>query len=179
MKFPLVGSFVLFSLFLAFKFLPKDIVNAILSGACLLCCPLERTSSGLLTACATPPAAAYFVFLGMLALVACVEPVASRWVSTWWSEHELEVRLPKVPVVLKVRDGRWVLCSLAKLQLQLHQHAHTHAGAGRPGVQLHAAGAAAGGARLALLHLVLPPQALVRQQCAGPGLQVRACPTAG
>lgn len=32
MKFPLVGSVVLFSLFLAFKFLPKEVVNAILSG---------------------------------------------------------------------------------------------------------------------------------------------------
>jgi hypothetical protein len=35
MRFPLVGSLVLFSLFLAFKFLPKEIVNAILSGALL------------------------------------------------------------------------------------------------------------------------------------------------
>ena len=33
MKFPLVGSLVLFSLYLAFKFLPKEVVNAILSGA--------------------------------------------------------------------------------------------------------------------------------------------------
>ncbi|PRW61442.1 signal peptide peptidase-like [Chlorella sorokiniana] len=75
MKFPIVGSVVLLSLFLAFKFLPKDIVNAILS--------------------------AYFVFLGMLAVVACVEPAAARYFSDWWSEHELEIRLPKLPVVLK------------------------------------------------------------------------------
>jgi minor histocompatibility antigen H13 len=33
MKFPVVGSMVLFSLYLAFKFLPKEMVNAILSGA--------------------------------------------------------------------------------------------------------------------------------------------------
>lgn len=33
MKFPVVGSLVLFSLYLAFKFLPKEMVNAILSGA--------------------------------------------------------------------------------------------------------------------------------------------------
>jgi hypothetical protein len=32
MKFPLVGSCVLFSLYLAFKFLPKETINAILSG---------------------------------------------------------------------------------------------------------------------------------------------------
>ena len=35
MKFPLVGSAVLFSLFLAFKVLPKELVNAVLSGAAL------------------------------------------------------------------------------------------------------------------------------------------------
>ena len=34
MKFPIIGSCVLFSLFLAFKFLPKHLVNAVLSGAC-------------------------------------------------------------------------------------------------------------------------------------------------
>lgn len=34
MKFPLIGSAVLFSLFLAFKFLPKELVNAVLSGTC-------------------------------------------------------------------------------------------------------------------------------------------------
>jgi hypothetical protein len=34
MKFPVIGSIVLFSLYLAFKFLPKEVVNAILSGGC-------------------------------------------------------------------------------------------------------------------------------------------------
>ena len=42
MRFPLIGSAVLFSLFLLFKFLPKDLVNTVLT--------------------------AYFVFLGILAL---------------------------------------------------------------------------------------------------------------
>lgn len=32
-KFPIVGSAVLFSLFLAFKYLPKNLVNAVLAGA--------------------------------------------------------------------------------------------------------------------------------------------------
>ncbi len=32
MKFPLVGSAVLFGLFLLFKFVPKELVNAVLSG---------------------------------------------------------------------------------------------------------------------------------------------------
>lgn len=42
MRFPLIGSCVLVSLFLLFKFLPKDLVNMALTG--------------------------YFVFLGILAL---------------------------------------------------------------------------------------------------------------
>lgn len=49
LKFPVVGSIILFSLFLAFKFLPKDMVNLVLS--------------------------AYFVMLGTAALVATAEPV--------------------------------------------------------------------------------------------------------
>lgn len=43
MKFPIVGSCVLFSLFLAFKFLPKDIVNMILSGASAAAAVASRT----------------------------------------------------------------------------------------------------------------------------------------
>lgn len=31
-KFPIIGSAVLFSLFLAFKYLPKDLVNTVLAG---------------------------------------------------------------------------------------------------------------------------------------------------
>jgi hypothetical protein len=45
--------------------------------------------------------------------------------------------------------------------------------AGRPWLQLHPAGAAHLPPRLSLLRLVLPPQALVCQQRAGAGLQVR------
>lgn len=40
----------------------------------------------------------------MLAVVACVEPAAARWLKDWWSEHEIEIRVPKIPVVLKVRS---------------------------------------------------------------------------
>mmetsp|Transcript_1242 Transcript_1242/g.3698 ORF Transcript_1242/g.3698 Transcript_1242/m.3698 type:complete len:215 (-) Transcript_1242:6-650(-) len=49
MRFPLIGSAVLFSLFLVFKFLPKDLVNMVLSG--------------------------YFVILGSAALTATVAPL--------------------------------------------------------------------------------------------------------
>lgn len=75
MKFPLVGSCVLFSLYLAFKFLPKETINAILS--------------------------AYFVFLGMLAIVASLEPQLTPLFPAWWSERELKIRIPAIPVVLK------------------------------------------------------------------------------
>lgn len=75
MRFPLVGSIVLFSLFLAFKFLPKEIVNAILS--------------------------AYFVFLGMLAVVACIDPQLRPLVPKSLGEREIKISIPAIPVVLK------------------------------------------------------------------------------
>jgi minor histocompatibility antigen H13 len=53
LKFPVVGSVILFSLFLAFKFLPKDMVNLVLS--------------------------AYFVMLGTAALIATAEPVLTSF----------------------------------------------------------------------------------------------------
>ena len=49
MRFPIIGSCVLFSFFLLFKFLPKDLVNKILTG--------------------------YFVLLGIFALTATFAPV--------------------------------------------------------------------------------------------------------
>lgn len=49
-----------------------------------------------------PPPAAYFVFLGMLAVVACIAPQLAGLVPAWWSEHEIEIRVPKLPVLLKV-----------------------------------------------------------------------------
>ena len=54
----------------------------------------------------------------MLAVVACVEPAAARYFSDWWSEHELEIRLPKLPVVLKVggRADEWA----GRLLLPVH-----------------------------------------------------------
>lgn len=60
MRFPLVGSAVLFSLFLLFKFLPKDLVNMVLS--------------------------AYFVFLGVLAIAATILPFVACVVPAKWNE---------------------------------------------------------------------------------------------
>lgn len=88
MKFPLVGSAMLFGLFLAFKFLPKDLVNLVLS--------------------------VYFILLGTLGLVATADPVVSPLVPSWMSK-ENKVIIPKIPVVLK--DGFDVEFSLLEASL--------------------------------------------------------------
>jgi minor histocompatibility antigen H13 len=75
-KFPLVGSVMLFGLFLAFKFLPKDMVNMVLT--------------------------LYFIVLGTLGLVATVEPlIAGDDDRTSGLRKQHKVSIPKVPVVLK------------------------------------------------------------------------------
>eukprot|EP00270_Netrium_digitus_P008788 TRINITY_DN2643_c0_g1_i2.p1 TRINITY_DN2643_c0_g1~~TRINITY_DN2643_c0_g1_i2.p1 ORF type:complete len:357 (+),score=98.05 TRINITY_DN2643_c0_g1_i2:452-1522(+) len=61
MRFPLVGSAVLLGLFLLFKFLPKDIVNMVLS--------------------------CYFVVLGILALGATILPLVAVAVPKKWAEN--------------------------------------------------------------------------------------------
>jgi minor histocompatibility antigen H13 len=73
MRFPIVGSALLFGLFVAFKFLPKELVNAVLS--------------------------AYFAILGALALIACAEPlVALRAPAALRSERTIST--PKIPFLL-------------------------------------------------------------------------------
>ena len=75
MRFPIVGSCVLFGLFLLFRFLPKDIVNAVLT--------------------------AYFVFLGVIALTATLRPFLNMLLPA--SLHERSFKLgtvPKVPYLL-------------------------------------------------------------------------------
>jgi minor histocompatibility antigen H13 len=74
MKFPLMGSIMLFSLFLAFKFLPKDLVNLVLS--------------------------AYFVLLGTAAIVATADPIVGAYLPSSLS-REFTIKFPKIPVVLK------------------------------------------------------------------------------
>ena len=75
MKFPLVGSCMLFSLFLAFKFLPKDLINLVLS--------------------------AYFVLLGTAALVATAEPLFSPFLPKSITHESINIKIPAIPVVLK------------------------------------------------------------------------------
>jgi hypothetical protein len=50
-----------------------------------------------------PVPAAYFVFLGMLAVVACIDPQLRPLVPKSLGEREMEICVPAIPVVLKVR----------------------------------------------------------------------------
>ena len=49
--------------------------------------------------------AAYFVFLGMLAVVACIDPQLRPLVPKSLGEREIKISIPAIPVVLKVRWG--------------------------------------------------------------------------
>eukprot|EP00887_Chlorella_sp_A99_P006988 scaffold2.g6988.t1 len=91
MKFPLVGSVVLFSLFLCFRFLPKEVVNNIL--------------------------AAYFVVLGMLALTATAEPLVAPWVPEGLSTHTLELKLRPVAWLPGLKEGIHWSCTPLELGL--------------------------------------------------------------
>ncbi|KAH7372532.1 hypothetical protein KP509_17G008300 [Ceratopteris richardii] len=68
MRFPFIGSAVLFSLFLLFKFLPKDLVNRILAG--------------------------YFFLLGIIALAATILPYVEKFLPKKLKESSLTVKIP-------------------------------------------------------------------------------------
>jgi minor histocompatibility antigen H13 len=70
-RFPLVGSCVLFGLFLCFKFLPRNLVNTLL--------------------------AAYIVSLGAFVVVSTVLPFCERFFPP--ATREKVVRLPKIPAI--------------------------------------------------------------------------------
>ncbi|KAL3642743.1 hypothetical protein CASFOL_013558 [Castilleja foliolosa] len=70
MRFPLVGSSMLLSLFLLFKFLSKDLVNAVLT--------------------------AYFFVLGIVALSATLLPAIKRYLSQPWNENVIVWRFPLI-----------------------------------------------------------------------------------
>lgn len=78
LKFPMIGSVVLFSLYIAFRVFPKDIVNMILT--------------------------VYFVVLGALALTACIAPFVAKFFPESSREKEWKGSL-KIPFV-KVRNTR-------------------------------------------------------------------------
>lgn len=68
MRFPLVGSAMLLSLFLLFKFLSKDLVNAVLTG--------------------------YFFILGIIALSATLLPAIGRFLPNKWNDDVIIWRFP-------------------------------------------------------------------------------------
>eukprot|EP00262_Sarcandra_glabra_P005993 TRINITY_DN17978_c0_g1_i1.p1 TRINITY_DN17978_c0_g1~~TRINITY_DN17978_c0_g1_i1.p1 ORF type:complete len:353 (+),score=58.30 TRINITY_DN17978_c0_g1_i1:219-1277(+) len=68
MRFPLVGSAMLLSLFLLFKFLSKDLVNAVLT--------------------------CYFFILGIIALSATLLPAIRRFLPKHWNEDAIVWHLP-------------------------------------------------------------------------------------
>ncbi|KAG8371018.1 hypothetical protein BUALT_Bualt13G0043400 [Buddleja alternifolia] len=68
MRFPLVGSAMLLSLFLLFKFLSKDLVNAVLT--------------------------CYFFVLGIVALSATLLPSISRFLPKSWNDNVIVWRFP-------------------------------------------------------------------------------------
>ncbi|KAI3757032.1 hypothetical protein L6452_04565 [Arctium lappa] len=70
MRFPLVGSAMLLSLFLLFKFLSKDLVNAVLTS--------------------------YFFVLGILALSATLLPAIRRFLPTKWNEDVITWHFPHI-----------------------------------------------------------------------------------
>lgn len=75
MRFPLVGSCVLFGLFLLFKFLPKELVNALL--------------------------AAYIVALGTIVSVGTVLPFVLPFFPESWRDKKLNpLNIPKIPMLV-------------------------------------------------------------------------------
>jgi minor histocompatibility antigen H13 len=68
MRFPFIGSAVLLSLFLLFKFLPKDLINTVLT--------------------------LYFFVLGVLALSATILPALERILPVQWNDKVITLRLP-------------------------------------------------------------------------------------
>ncbi|XP_068650289.1 signal peptide peptidase 1-like [Aristolochia californica] len=68
MRFPLVGSAMLLSLFLLFKFLSKDLVNAVLT--------------------------CYFFVLGIVALSATLLPAIKRFLPKNWNDNPIVWRMP-------------------------------------------------------------------------------------
>ncbi|GBG85107.1 hypothetical protein CBR_g39566 [Chara braunii] len=68
MRFPFIGSAVLLSLFLLFKFLPKELVNTVLSG--------------------------YFVILGVFAISATMIPTLAMFLPDDWTERVIRWKAP-------------------------------------------------------------------------------------
>ena len=88
MKFPFIGSAVLFSLFLVFKVLPKELVNAVLT--------------------------AYFVLLGTFAITATLLPFIEVFFSSSVQDKTYELAKLRVPYFMKVPPEQLLWCELAQ-----------------------------------------------------------------
>ena len=76
LKFPLIGSAVLVGLFCLFKFLPKDLVNAVLT--------------------------AYFVLLGTFAITAATLPMVEAVLPRKLRTRSFELKKFSIPYICKV-----------------------------------------------------------------------------
>ena len=79
MTFPLIGSAVLLGLFLLFKFLPKELVNSVLTG--------------------------YFVLIGIFAVTITIVPFVDLMFTAASRERRREMPKITVPYLLKVRPA--------------------------------------------------------------------------
>ncbi|CAN0878111.1 Signal peptide peptidase [Linum grandiflorum] len=80
MRFPFVGSAMLLSLFLLFKFLPKHLVNSVLT--------------------------CYFFVLGIVALAATLLPAIKPYLSKEWNDRVISLRAPYFRSALDVEFTR-------------------------------------------------------------------------
>ena len=76
MKFPIIGSAILLGLFLLFKFLPKELVNRVLT--------------------------LYFVLLGLLAVTSTLCPFITMLLPADWAKREVKLPSITIPYFLKV-----------------------------------------------------------------------------
>lgn len=98
LKFPLIGSAVLVGLFALFKFLPKDLVNAVLT--------------------------AYFVLLGTFAVTAAMLPLIEGMLPRNWQGQAFSLKQLTIPYIMKVSSSakhiRSSTCRL--LESEAHQN---------------------------------------------------------
>jgi|Transcript_22261 minor histocompatibility antigen H13 len=89
LRFPLVGSCVLLSLFLAFKFLPKEWVNRVIT--------------------------VYFLVLGILALAGTLTPVVEPYLPAKWRDIPVGLTGRKIKIPLLMDEPEELACSVTEL----------------------------------------------------------------
>ena len=105
MKFPFVGSAVLFSLFLCFKFLPKEWINTVL--------------------------AIYFVVLGVAAITSVLYPFVEPVLPEWLASKQATLKVPSLPYVneggfSQVLDGTSLLLGALSSAFCLYYYFSRH-----------------------------------------------------